>query len=236
MSVIWSGKPFLKKTIVKFVLVFVVFTIFLSPIFMLDPTHYIFISAWFLLCFIFFTIYYFNKRAYTYFITDKSVRIEKSWVFGNYIREITFDQIKDIHIMQGIFARSFNCGSLVFITSTGLEVGYVGGGAAAGGSVTIGGGGIFPRVIRGRGNTFWDVQEPRKAREVLVNKLAEWREVFQQQKIATSVEKIAERTTLPSQQSATGTIADELEKLKKLLETGAITKEEYEKVKKKLLE
>jgi hypothetical protein len=33
-----------------------------------------------------------------------------------------------------------------------------------------------------------------------MGKLTEWREVFQQQKIATSVEKMAERTTLQSQQ------------------------------------
>ena len=49
-------------------------------------------------------------------------------VFGSYIREITFDQIRDIHVMQGLLARRFNCGSLVFITTTGLEVGYRGGG------------------------------------------------------------------------------------------------------------
>jgi len=53
--------------------------------------------------FIFFLFYYFNKRAFTYFITDKSVRVEKSWVFGNYVRELTFDQIRDVHVMQGFF-------------------------------------------------------------------------------------------------------------------------------------
>jgi hypothetical protein len=29
---------------------------------------------------------------------------------------------------------------------------------------------------------FWDIPEPGKAREVLMGKLTEWREVFQQQK------------------------------------------------------
>ena len=124
MSVLWSGKPFLKKTVVKFVCVFVVATILLSFIFVFFP---LFIPLWLAFFFIFFLFYYFNKRAFTYFITDKSVRVEKSWVFGNYFREITFDQIRDVHIMQGILARIFNCGSLVFVTSTGLEVGYVGG-------------------------------------------------------------------------------------------------------------
>jgi hypothetical protein len=136
--------------------------------------------------------------------------------------------------MQGVLARFFNCGSLVFITSTGLEVGYVGGGAAAGRGVIIGGGGVSPTVVKGRGNMFWDIPEPGKAREILMGKLTEWREVFQQQKIATSVEKMMERT-IP-QQPVTETVADKLEKLKKLLDTGAITKEEYEKAKQKLLE
>ena len=81
---------------------------------------------------------------------------------------------------------------------------------------------------------FWDIPEPGKAREILMGKLTEWREVFQQQKIATSVEKMTERT-IP-QQPVTETIADKLEKLKKLLDIGAITKEEYEKAKQKLLE
>jgi hypothetical protein len=212
----------------------VVITTLLSFIFVFFP---LLIPLWLAFSFIFFLFYYFNKRAFTYFITDKSVRVEKSWVFGNYVREITFDQIRDVHVMQGILARIFNCGSLVFVTSTGLEVGYVGGGAAAGRGVVIGGGGVSPTVVKGKGNMFWDILEPGKAREVLMGKLTEWREVFQQQKIATSVEKMAERTTLPSQQPAPAeTIADKLEKLKKLLDTGAITKEEYEKAKKKLLE
>jgi hypothetical protein len=123
---------------------------------------------------------------------------------------------------------------LIFITSTGLEVGYVGGGAAAGRGVVIGGGDVSPTVVKGKGNMFWDMLEPGKAREVLMGKLTEWREVFQEQKIATSLEG-CERTTLPSQQPAPAeTIADKLEKLKKLLDTGAITKEEYEKGKEKI--
>jgi len=145
-------------------------------------------------------------------------------------------RIRDVQVMQGVIARLFNCGSLVFVTSTGLEVGYVGGGAAAGKGVFVGGGGVSPTVVKGRGNMFWDVPEPDKARAVLVGKLTEWREVFQQQKIAFSVEKMAERTTLASPQSTGETVVDKLEKLKKLLDAGAITKEEHEKAKKKLLE
>jgi len=146
--------------------------------------------------------------------------------------------------MQGLLARLFNCGSLVFVTTTGLEVGYVGGGAAVGRGVIVGGGAARPTIVRGGGNMFWDVLEPAKAREILMGKLTEWREVFQQQKIAASVEKIAEKSVAPALPSSqqppattpTETIVDELERLKRLLDAGAITKEEYEKAKKKLLE
>ncbi|MEM4701374.1 MAG: PH domain-containing protein [Candidatus Bathyarchaeia archaeon] len=240
MSVLWSGKPFMKKTLVKFAIVFVVVSILLSPLFFFVP---LLIPFWLAFCLVFFTLYYFNKNAYTYFITEKSVRIEKSWFFGSYTREITFDQIRDVHVMQGLLARMFNCGSLVFITATGLEVGYVGGGAAVGRGVMVGGGAATPTIVRGGGNMFWDILEPAKARETLMGKLVEWREVFQQQRIAVSVEKIAEKTVpqiSPPQQppatTPTETIVDQLERLKRLLDAGAITKEEYEKAKKKLLE
>ncbi|MEM2738211.1 MAG: SHOCT domain-containing protein [Candidatus Bathyarchaeia archaeon] len=232
----------MKKTLVKFVIVFVVVTIiFLSRAFLYVP---LLIPIWLVFCFVFFPLYYFNKKAYTYSITEKSVRIEKSWFFGSYSREITFDQIRDVHIMQGLLARIFNCGSLVFITTTGLEVGYVGGGAAVGKGIMVGGGTATPTIVKSKSNMFWDILEPSKAREILVSKITEWREVFQQQKIAASVEKIAEKTilrTLHPQQSPAATvpaetIVDQLERLKRLLDIGAITREEYEKAKKKLLE
>ncbi|MEM3873888.1 MAG: PH domain-containing protein [Candidatus Bathyarchaeia archaeon] len=226
----------MKKTLIKFAIVFVVATILLSFVFILLP---MLIPFWLAFCFVFFIVYYFNKNAYTYFITEKSVRVEKSWFFGSYAREITFDQIRDVHVMQGILARMFNCGSLVFVTTTGLEVGYVGGGAAVGRGVVVGGGTATPTIVKGRGNMFWDIPEPAKAREILMGKLTEWREVFQQQRIAVSVERIAEKTAqtpLSQQPSAAETIVDQLERLKKLLDSGAISKEEYEKAKKKLLE
>lgn len=64
----------------------------------------------------------------------------------------------------------------------------------------------------------------------MIGKLTAWKEVFQQQRIAEAVEKISERMA-PSKTS----VADELAKLKELLDKGVITKEEYEKAKKKLL-
>lgn len=217
---LWSGKPYLKKTIVKFLIVFIIVLILLSltrwpPI----------ILFWILFSIIVFPIYYYNKRAYTYYVTEKSVRIEKSWIFGRYIRELTFDQIRDVHVMQGILARAMNCGSIAFVTTTGLELGHIGVGVRKG--VIIGG--TRPRLIAWRGNRFWDIKEPQRAREILMNKIPEWREAAQQQRIATSVEKMAEKTQAAS-------IASEIERLKKLLDEGVITREEFEKAKKKILE
>ncbi|MEM2163909.1 MAG: SHOCT domain-containing protein [Candidatus Bathyarchaeia archaeon] len=217
---LWSGKPYLKKTIVKFLIVFIIVLILLSltrwpPI----------ILFWILFSIIVFPIYYYNKRAYTYYVTEKSVRIEKSWIFGRYIRELTFDQIRDVHVMQGILARAMNCGSIAFVTTTGLELGHIGVGVGKG--VIIGG--TRPRLIAWRGNRFWDIKEPQRAREILMNKIPEWREAAQQQRIATSVEKMAEKTQAAS-------IASEIERLKKLLDEGVITREEFEKAKKKILE
>lgn len=223
----------MRKTLVKSVIIFVVATLLLSVIFIFLP---VLILVWLVCAAIFFVLYYYNKNAFTYFITDKSVRVVKSWIFGNYVREITFDQIRDVHIMQGLLARIYNCGSLVFVTTTGLEVGYAGGGAAVGGGgVIVGSGGVTPTIVKGRGNMFWDIKNPGKAREVLMSKLTEWREVFQQQKISTTLEKMAEKPQQP-QLAPTETIVEKLERLKKLLDTGAITQEEYKKAKKKLLE
>lgn len=219
-TLIWSGKPYLKKTIVKFLIIFVLLLIPLSLI------HWILASIWAVLSAIFFPLYYYNKNAYTYHITEKSIRIEKSWVFGTYVRELTFDQVRDVHVMQGILARAMNCGSLAFVTTTGLEVGYIGAGAR--GRITVGG--AVPRMVLWRGGRFWDIREPQKVREIVMGKVAEWREVVQQQRIAASVEKMAEGRMAPR------SIADELERLKRLLDEGIITREEFERAKKKLLE
>lgn len=220
MQLLWTGKPYLKKTFVKFLLTFIIILILFSLI------HLLLVLAWVIFSIIFFIVYYYNKRAYTYYITEKSIRVEKSWVFGNYVRELTFDQIRDVHVMQGIIARAMNCGSLVFMTTTGLEVGHVG--VAVGRGIIIGE--TRPRLIAWRGGRFWDVREPQKVREILMSRISEWREVVQQQRMATSLERIAEG------KAQAASIASELERLKKLLDEGAITREEFERAKKKLLE
>lgn len=218
MSYLWVGKPFLKKTTIKFLIASTII-LFLSLL-----VHWLLALLWLILSLLIFTVYYFNKRAYTYYVTERGVRIEKSWVFGSYVRELTFDQIRDVHVMQGILARTMNCGSIAFVTSSGLEVAHVG--AAVGRGVIVGG--TAPRLVAWKGGRFWDIREPHRVRDMLMDKIPEWREAAQQQRMAASLEKIAEGGPRAS-------LIDELERLKKLLEEGAITKEEYEKAKKKLL-
>jgi uncharacterized membrane protein YdbT with pleckstrin-like domain len=208
---LWVGKPYLMKTFVKSLIIYVLISLIFTPIFMFVPLLFI---VWTLFAIIFLTIYFLNKRAYTYYLTSKSVRVVKSWVFGTYAREITFDQVRDIHVFQGILARIFKCGSVVFTTTTGLEVGGV----------------VFkPFLARSRANRFWDVKDPHSVRELITKQLVAWREVYQQQRIATAVEKIAERAQPQT------SVSEELERLKKLLDQGAITREEYEKLKKQLI-
>lgn len=236
-KVVWSGKPYIKKTVVKALILYLLFAIVLSPLFMKVPATFLLYTTIVAVPLLF---YVFWKKAHTYYITENSVLIARSWFFGTYQREITFDKIQDIHVHQGILARIFKCGSVVFVTTTGLEVGYGVAGAGTGvgygvkvgtGGVVIGGGVAIPRVVRGSHNTFLDVLYPWEVREVVMKHIVAWREAFQQQRMAAAVEKLAEKTTAPT----TTSIADELAKLKDLLDKGVITKEEFEKAKKKLL-
>lgn len=228
-AILWSGKPYIRKTIVKAIIIYALLTLLFSWLFILVPLLFVIytILAW---SFIAFYIYW--KRAHTYYVKENSILITRSWVFGTYRRELTFDRLHDVHVQQGLLARLFKCGSVVFVTTAGLEVGYVG--AGGGGRVyrsgIIFGGGAIPIILRGAWNSFLDVRFPEHASELIAKKLVEWREAFQQRRIATTVERLAEKTV------AIGTsIAEELAKLKDLLDKGAITKEEFEKAKKKLL-
>lgn len=236
MSDLWTGKPFMKKTLIKFLVIYIILLSILAYLFFILINTGIFgayvVGIYTLISFLYFGVHYLSKNAFTYHITDKSVRIEKSWVFGNYVRELTFDQISDIHINQGMLARMLNCGSLIFVTTTGLEVGAsVGGGGIYGRRAFGGGGTVTPHVVKGKGNMLWDIPDPGKARELMINKLSEWRAVFQQQRMAGSLETMAGKGGL----GAGGSVAEEISKLKALYESGGISKEEYEKAKKKLL-
>lgn len=98
----WSAKPFMKKTLVKFGIIFIVITFLL----IMTPL----VALWVIIAIVFFGFYYQNKKSYTYHLTDRSVKVEKSWVFGNYTRELTFDQITDIHINHTYQSRNISEG------------------------------------------------------------------------------------------------------------------------------
>jgi len=228
-EVVWSGKPYMRKTVVKFLLLFTLFTVLFIPLWLVAPPLFLLyvVSAP-----LFFAFYYYWKNAHTYYITPNSVLVSRSWVFGTYQREITLDKIQDVHVQQGLLARAFDCGSLVFVTTTGYEIGYTYAGVGRGVVVATG----KPRVRRTASNAFLDIRSPVSVREIIMKGLVAWREAFQQQRIASAVERMAgkeaEEVPAPSKPS----IADELLKLKRLLDEGLITKEEYEKLKKRIVE
>lgn len=68
--------------------------------------------------------------------SPSSVRIEKSWVFGNYTRELTFDQISDIYVNQGILARMFDC------------------------DARVDDGTVTPTMVKDTHNMLWDILSP----------------------------------------------------------------------------
>lgn len=229
-EIIWSGKPYIKKTIVKAIIIYVLLSLMFIWLFVVVPSLFI---AYTIFAWLFIAFYIYWKSAHTYYVKENSVLITRSWIFGTYRRELTFDRLHDVHVQQGPLARLFKCGSVVFVTTAGLEVGYVGvggGGRASGGGVIFGGGGAVPVLLRGAWNSFMDVRLPEHVSELIVKKLIEWREVFQQRKIATAVEKMAERAAI-----SRTSIAEELSKLKELLDKGVITREEFEKAKKRIL-
>ena len=118
---VWTGKPYMRKTVVKFLLLFLLFLLLFLPLFALLPALFL---AYVISVPGFFLLYYYWKSAHTYYVTESSVLITRRWAFGAYQREITLDRIEDVHVQQGLLARIFNCGSVVFVTGSRLEVGY----------------------------------------------------------------------------------------------------------------
>jgi membrane protein YdbS with pleckstrin-like domain len=237
-SQVWSGKPYMRKTVVKFIILFAAITLLLSPLWAVAPTLYVVFA---IVSAVYFPLYYNWKSGHTYYIGENSVLITQSWVFGGYQREITLDMIQDVHVQQGLLARAFRCGSVVFTTRTGLEVGYR---AYETGPRVLRIIGAKPVLIRAQHNAFLDVPHPERSRELLLQRLVAWREVFQQQRMAAAQQEIAtaiERGVRVKQvEKAEGakpsSVVNELERLKRLLDEGAITREEYERLKKRLLE
>jgi hypothetical protein len=218
----WSAKPFMKKTLVKFGIIFALITLFAA-------TNYFLAAVWIFMSIIIvplFVYYYQSKKSYLYHITDRSVKVEKSWIFGNYTRELTFDHILDIRVYQGILARYFDCGSLLFVTKTDL------GRRRSLTPLEF----IVLFLFAPRNNIFWDILEPVKARELLMKQLTEWRTVYQQQSIAASQRGMATSLGIIAGKAQSAvSMSEELTKLKNLYDNSTITKEEYEKAKQKLL-
>ncbi|MEM1526800.1 MAG: hypothetical protein QXI44_06895, partial [Ignisphaera sp.] len=90
MSVLWSGKPYIKKTIVKAFILYIMASLFFIWIIIFAPHAFLIytISIWIIVAF-----YIYWKKAHTYYVMENSVLITRDWVFGKYQREITFDRI-----------------------------------------------------------------------------------------------------------------------------------------------
>jgi len=215
------------KTVVKFIILYMLITLLFSWLFVIVPQLF---TIYTIAALIYFVFYYYWKRAHAYYVKENGILITRSWVFGTYQRELTFDRIQDVHVQQGFLARRFKCGSVVFVTTAGLEVGY----AVAGGGKGVYGGAMRPYLMRTSTNAFLDIRMPWEVRELVMKKIVAWREAFQQQRIATAVERMTEKAQVES--VGRRSIVEELAKLKELLDKGAITQEEYERLKKKLIE
>jgi fructosamine-3-kinase len=92
----------------------------------------------------------------------------------------------------------------------------------------------MPAMLRHRGNTFWDIENPHEVRGLIMKSLVAWRDVYQQQRIASAVERMAERTG--SVQYLQGDVVEKLERLRRLLDEGAINKDEYERLRRRIIE
>jgi len=103
-----------------------------------------------------FYLYCLNKKGYKYYISDRAIRIEKSWIFGKKVKELSFNQIVCTRIRQGFLAKEFKCGSLEIIALTKKPVGT--------GRVKT----------RARRYVLWNIHYPEKVEEIIINKTLEW--------------------------------------------------------------
>lgn len=261
---LWTGKPSLKKTFLKFIVSFIMITILLilgpvifpplllpsalffflllllalvarllSPsfqeligelllismitIFLMGATIVFFslvIFSWLVFSILFFILYCLNKKAFTYYIRKESVKIEKSGILSSYVKVISFDEIKEVHIQQGFLAKRLSCGSLVF-TLTGIGTPYSEPIIVREDTRIIFLRSMLSMLLKGR-SIFWDIQNPEKVANILINEIAKRRKALEQ------------KMTLDS-------IFRELNRLKKLLDEGVITQWEYEEAKRKLI-
>lgn len=83
-KIVWSGKPYIKKTIAKAIVIYFLSLLILIWLFITFPPLF-FAYTFFAAIFVLFYILW--KRAHTYYVTDRSVLITRSWVFGTYQRD-----------------------------------------------------------------------------------------------------------------------------------------------------
>lgn len=64
-------------------------------------------------------ITYFYRGGHKYWVTNKRIVIARTFITRS-IREITYDQITDVSLNQGILGRIFNFGTLIPLTASGV--------------------------------------------------------------------------------------------------------------------
>ena len=82
---------------------------------------------------IMFTIW--TQRSYTYAITSQAVILQQDFMMSRSRRRFLFDNIREINVIQGAIGKTFNFGSVIPMTGTGLGIQESTTGVAAGGSI-----------------------------------------------------------------------------------------------------
>lgn len=80
-----------------------------------------------------FTIW--TQRSYTYAITSQAVILQQDFMMSRSRRRFLFDNIREINVIQGAIGKTFNFGSVIPMTGTGLGIQESTTGVAAGGSI-----------------------------------------------------------------------------------------------------
>ncbi len=72
----------------------------------------------------------YNRRTYTYGVSDKAIIMKRDFFFTRNQRRILYDNISDINLEQGVFGTIFRFGNVVPVTESGFGLNVDSGGAA----------------------------------------------------------------------------------------------------------
>ena len=72
----------------------------------------------------------YNRRTYTYGVSDKAIIMKRDFFFTRNQRRILYDNISDINLEQGVFGTLFRFGNVVPVTESGFGLNIDSGGAA----------------------------------------------------------------------------------------------------------